>query len=288
MKPRAVIFLALLSSAAHAGPAMSANYAITTGVVDSGGASAASARYSNQGSAGTLGAVSTVASPAGIAKSGYIGQLADAAGLQLTPSPASVNAGQTLQLGASQVLDDGTLIALGPGTVSWGIQSGPLTGITSGGLATAGTVYENTVAVVTGTYGGFSGVLGVTVFNSGFNAWQLKYFGVGNPLAAPGADADGTGQTNLFKYVAGLDPTDPASRFVVAIGPVANQPGQVTITFSPVVTGRSYVVQYCADLVPANWQTLTGATQTINGKSIIVVDPNAGGPRKFYRVQVVY
>jgi hypothetical protein len=41
---------------------------------------------------------------------------------------------------------------------------------------------------------------------------QVQYFGVGttgmgNPLGVPGADADGTGQTNLFKYTAGLNPT---------------------------------------------------------------------------------
>ena len=54
------------------------------------------------------------------------------------------------------------------------------------------------------------------------DAWQIQYFGcVSCPQAAPGADADGTGQNNLFKYEAGLDPTDSNSVLrITAIVPV--------------------------------------------------------------------
>ena len=45
------------------------------------------------------------------------------------------------------------------------------------------------------------------------NSWRMQYFG--DPTATSAAtcatcDFDGTGQDNLFKYVAGLNPTNPA------------------------------------------------------------------------------
>lgn len=52
------------------------------------------------------------------------------------------------------------------------------------------------------------------------DSWQVQYFGQPpNPLAAPNADADGTGQNNLFKFIAGLNPLD-GSRFTLSILPV--------------------------------------------------------------------
>jgi len=55
----------------------------------------------------------------------------------------------------------------------------------------------------------------------------VQFFGQPpNLLAAPGVDVSGTGQTNLFKYAAGLDPLDPNSRFTLTIAPVPD-PGPV-------------------------------------------------------------
>jgi hypothetical protein len=49
--------------------------------------------------------------------------------------------------------------------------------------------------------------------------WMLRYFGhtTGSPTdnSLASDDADGTGQNNLFKYVAGLNPTNPAAVFLV-------------------------------------------------------------------------
>ena len=49
------------------------------------------------------------------------------------------------------------------------------------------------------------------------DSWQAQYFELNNPNAAPNKDVDGTGQNNLFKYVAGLDPTNPTSVFRLKI-----------------------------------------------------------------------
>ena len=74
-------------------------------------------------------------------------------------------------------------------------------------------------------YAGNTGTLALSVLNvntddlPGYlgdgidDAWQVQYFGLNNPQAAPTVDADGTGQTNFFKHIAGLNPLDPNSRF---------------------------------------------------------------------------
>ena len=97
---------------------------------------------------------------------------------------------------------------------------------------------------------------------------------------------DGTGQTNLFKYAAGLNPLDPTSRFMLVIHPVSGQPGQQRIVFSPVVAGRTYTVVSNTRLTDTNWVALTGTTQTDNGQQRTVTDFNAAGPGKFYRVRI--
>jgi hypothetical protein len=53
------------------------------------------------------------------------------------------------------------------------------------------------------------------------DSWMQQYFGHPTGAASDNSratdDADGTSQNNLFKYVAGLDPTDPASVFLINI-----------------------------------------------------------------------
>jgi|GEM_PF-5458646 len=67
-----------------------------------------------------------------------------------------------------------------------------------------------------------------------------------------------------------------------ASGPAAQRP----VSFAPIVAGRRYVVQFANSLSPANWQPLTGASQSENGDTRTVTDPNGTAPRRFYRVLV--
>lgn len=287
----------LLTMNLHAGPRASTSYTVPADSVDSGGTHAASSSYRSEGSLGGISGIATVAAPAETAKSGYLGQIYEVTALQLAATPATINESGTRQLGAAQVLDDGTTLALPAASIGWNVQSGPLTGISSSGLATAGLVGQNTAATVQGSYLGLSGTLGLNVLdtvsdNFGTYAgdglpdsWQLQYFGANNPLAAPTADASGTGQNNLFKYTAGLNPTDPASRFVTSVG---HAPGSHTLTISPRLPDRTYTVQFSTDLSASGWQPLTGATIQDNGQTRTVTDPDAASLRKFYRVQVSY
>ena len=283
----------------------SASYALAAETFDAGGASvlasAGGIYMCKDTSAGGIGALAASDAGAYAARGGYAGQLYEVQGLAVTSPSASVNEGASLPLGAAPLLDDGTLLAaLSSSGVSWSVVSGPVASISPAGVATAATVYQNTSATVraTATTAGLTGTGRFTVLNVNTDdygsyasdgiddAWQVRYFGMNNPQAGPNVDADGTGQTNLFKYLADLNPLDPNSRFVLAISAVPGQPGARTLAFSPVYSGRTYTVQFTDSLTQANWTTLSNAPVSVSGTTETVTDPNATGSRRFYRVQV--
>ena len=219
-------------------------------------------------------------------------------GLTLNAASLNVNEGATVQLAAWQLLDDTSLLAVPAASVAWSVASGPLTGISASGLATAGIVYQNTAATAQGSYLGNTGTLGLTVVNvnpdnfgayagDGMDdAWQVQYFGQPpNANAGPTADFDHTGQTNLFKYIAGLNPLD-GSRFTLSIAKVPGQPLQRNLTFDPVVAGRSYRVTSKLDLNDPAWNVITVSLPTDNGTTRTVSDLNATQEIKFYRIEI--
>jgi hypothetical protein len=163
-----------------------------------------------------------------------------------------------------------------------------------------GTLTYNGVAIGTRPGGSFDysidtntvGQVKLSVTNSvvsdPFVQWQLQYFSCTNcPEAAPTADVTGTGQNNLFKYVTGLDPTNPASIFIFQIASVVGQPNQKNLLYSPVVAGRNYTVKFNTDVVTNGWSSLTGYSGPVtNGSQVTVTDLNATQSNKFYRVSI--
>ncbi len=276
----------------------SANYSIATDTADAGGRRATSAAYTNDGSVGGIAGLSTVAAPAESAKHGYIGQLFEVVGFVVHASPTSVSEGGTRQLAPSHLLDDATLLAITPTLVNWSVISGPIGSISPGGLATAGIVPRDTPASVRGSFGGFIGSLNLTVLDSipdNFGSyagdkigddWQVQYFGLNNPNAAPSRDPDGDGQNNRFEFLAGLIPTDPASVFKLRI----ERTGEKTLViFSPIISGRTYTVTYNHDLsLPPPWPPLPpGFTTTQNGDERTVTELQTQALRqRFYRVEI--
>jgi subtilase family serine protease len=121
--------------------------------------------------------------------------------------------------------------------------------------------------------------------------WRQQYFGgsgmtTGSQSCAT-CDADGTGQNNLFKYVAGLDPTNPASVFVLQIASITGQPNQKNLIFNPEVSGRTYTPQFRTDLVSGAWATLTGFSGPVtNVNQVTVTDLSATNQSKFYRIDI--
>lgn len=291
-----VSLLLILTLPLHAATRTSANYTIATETADSGGRRATSASYTHDGSAGLVSGISTATG--GTAKHGYIAQLFDVTGLVVGASSSDVNEVGTLQISARQLLDDATFLALDAGAVAWSPVSGPIASVSSSGLVTAGTVYQNSPASVQGSFAGFTGSISLNVLDTlpdnfgSYSAdglpdeWQVQYFGQDNPLAGPSKDATGTGQTNLFKYVAGLAPTDPNARFIVRIEPVSGQPAQMKVNFSPRLDGRTYTVKASTSLAAGSWSPLVSMSTTDNGSERTVTDLNATGTKKFYRVDI--
>ncbi|HXJ43639.1 MAG TPA: hypothetical protein VNH18_30430, partial [Bryobacteraceae bacterium] len=123
--------------------------------------------------------------------------------------------------------------------------------------------------------------------------WMLAYFNhptgqfADNSLA--NLDADGTGQNNLFKYSAGLNPIDPTAVFVLNVAGVPNQPSQNNLFFAPVASGRTYTPQFSVDLASGIWTQLTGfAGPMTNGGQVTITDLNATQSNKFYRIHITY
>lgn len=96
----------------------------------------------------------------------------------------------------------------------------------------------------------------------------------------PGDDLDGDGASNLAEYLAGTDPADPASRFVLFIP--ANTAGPVTLRWTT-VPGRLYTVHRTSDL-GAGFTPLPGAVD-LPASQTSYTDPNPPNPA-FYIISV--
>lgn len=290
--------LSLLQAPAASAQRASANYAIVGDTADLGGAASSSASYRQAGSVGGPGG-RTAAANATVVRAGYLGQLFEVTGLSLSAPAAHVAEGATLPLAARQALDDDTFLAVPAQAVAWSVESGPIVSISLSGLATAALVPQDLLAQVRGTYAGRSSLLDLQVLdtlpdNFGTYAgdgiddsWQVQYFGLPpNPLAGPGVDASGTGQTNLFKFIAGLDPLDPHARFTLRVESVPGQPTRKVLSFAPIVAGRTYVVTAKAALSSGPFVPIAVSSPVDAGAQRSQSDDDASGPAKFYRVEI--
>jgi hypothetical protein len=122
--------------------------------------------------------------------------------------------------------------------------------------------------------------------------WRARYFGgygtTTNSLSCAIADPSGTGQNNLFKYIAGLDPTNPASVFVLRIAGVPGWSSRSQLVFSPRWSDRTYVPICCTNLFNGTWPPLTNTSAIDNDAERTITDLNASESAKFYRVQISY
>lgn len=292
--------LALIVAAGvtNAAPRVGGSYTIVAEIEDAAGQRTTGGPYRVDGSIGGLGGLSSIVSPSEVAKHGYIGQLYEVIGLKLGAPSTNLNEAASAQLAAAPMLNDATNLApLNPSTVAWSIASGALASISTSGFATAAAVYQDSPAVIEGAAQGLSGQFTLTILNVNSDnfgsysgdglddGWQVQYFGQNNPNAGPNADPDGDGQNNLFENTAGLIPTDSNSRFTLQIM-AGGSPTSKHLIFNPVVSGRTYLPQSKNDLAPGTWNPLSGTTQSDNGATRTVTDPNATGGKKIYRVQI--
>jgi hypothetical protein len=93
------------------------------------------------------------------------------------------------------------------------------------------------------------------------DSWTTKYFGhatgQGSDLSRATDDADGDGMSNSQEYIAGTDPTDPASVFQLQIFANAS-PTQGPIVSWPAAAGRSYQLQFKTNLADSLWMNVPG------------------------------
>jgi len=170
-------------------------------------------------------------------------------------------------------------------------------GMTPGAVAPPG-VYYGTVTILGGSNIFSSSNLASASFEISLpdsvgdglpDWWRQLYFGgdgtTTNDQSCATCDADATGQDNQFKYVVGLNPTNSASVFALAI---TNDPPPALL-FGPVAAGRVVTPQFSGDLSSGAWQDLTEpiTTQT-NGSEFVLFDPDPSPFQRFYRVQISF
>jgi uncharacterized repeat protein (TIGR03803 family) len=120
--------------------------------------------------------------------------------------------------------------------------------------------------------------------------WRAQYFGANgtttNSQSCASCDADGTGQNNLFKYVAGLNPTNPVSVFVLSVQNVNGQPTRRNLIYDPIAAGRTYTPQFRTNLASGAWKALTGFSASTNINQATITDRSATQASKFYRIGI--
>lgn len=127
---------------------------------------------------------------------------------------------------------------------------------------------------------------------TGKDAWLFTHFTqeqLENPFLESSiwgdhADPDDDMQNNYFEYVAGLDPNDSASKFNSNINNSAS-PGEVEISFSPIVSERSYQVVYRSSLGGTE-SPLTPIDQSNDGNSRTITDSTIVDENRFYRIEI--
>ena len=205
--------------------------------------------------------------------------------LTYATNPAAYTVGMAISLNTPSVKGTVDAYTVSP-ALPPGLMLDPVTGVISGTPEMALGPTTNTVTATNGA-GSTSHDVNVTI-HSRIQAWRQTHFGstanLGN--AADDADADGDGESNLFEFVAGLHPLDAESHFSVRADAVPDQPNRTAIRIRPIVPGRVYTVKCKADLASPIWTDLGGFSVIDNGNERTVIDVDAAGERKYYRVEI--
>jgi autotransporter-associated beta strand protein len=152
-----------------------------------------------------------------------------------------------------------------------------------------------TVMLVVNGPGGVSTNVQVNVVTvvTPFAAWQVQYFGCTDcAQAAPDADPLGKGMSNTNQFLAGLNPTNPASVFRILS--VVQQTTDVVITWAA-GAGRTNAVQATAGDAnggyTTNFSDISGLIILPGGGDVTNSYTDVGGatntPSRYYRIHLV-
>ena len=228
----------------------------------------------------------------------WVGQLYDVTSLAVSTAPGGVDERDTRQMQAEATLDDSTRLMVDPGDVLWSESSPALAGVDEDGLVTAGTVFEDTEANLTGSYQSIHDADGfdLTVFNvtpddfgtyagDGIDDdWQVGYFGLPpNPLAGPTANSDVDRDNNLAEFLGGFDPTDPDSYLQFQLMQVSN--ATTTFRLNRAIPNRIYRLMETSDLASPFSEVLRFSVDTEeDGRTL--QDPEAPEDANFYQLRI--
>ncbi len=110
--------------------------------------------------------------------------------------------------------------------------------------------------------------------------WQFGFNRTNSTDAAGDQDADG--YFNVEEYIAGSNPTNPASYFTVDDIIATSQANVVVVSF----TGRVYSLQFNEDVGTGSWSNITGQVDIPgSGGPLTLIDPESNTGRN-YRIKV--
>lgn len=247
-----------------------------------------------------IGGVSNVTAGQVQTKGNLVGQFYDVDSLAVSAAPGTVDEDSSRQMTALATMDDSTLLAVDAGNVHWTESGAFLTGVDPGGEVTAGVVYQNEPGQnVSGTYFGVSDADGFDLTVVNINAddfgsyagdgidddWQVGYFGLDNPDAAPGENPDHDPFDNEAEFLTGFDPKDPAQFFQVTMGGFSG-PTTAELTLNKVIPGRTYTLRSGTDLM--SFPTTVGTPFSVVSEETdqVLQDTAATGDAKFYLIEV--
>lgn len=289
---KALAFILFNVVVASASAQSSADYRLTTTVLDHAGGTQASADYAQTSTLNVVQGISSDATPS-VHRTGYAGQLYEVQSLQLGPAGASMVEHSTLQLTADAMLDDGTTLNLTAPDIAWTISSGPLTSVTPSGLASSPNVYADGTARVLGTFGSFSELLFINVRNIGnddfglyaadgiLDTWQVTWFGENNANGIATADPDHDGQDNAFESLSGYSPLDAAEFLRTQL--LSWDGAEARLQLSRVVPGTVYDFEISTDLT--TWTQADKHIATAQTEPFVQTLP-ATDATLFFRVQL--
>jgi hypothetical protein len=234
-------------------------------------------------------------------KPNLIGQLYDPRTLAVSAMPATVDERDSRQLTATATLDDETTLAVAATEVVWSEDSEALAGISTAGLVTAASVYQDEPATVHGSHHGIADpdgfsltVLNISSDDFGTYAadgidddWQVGWFGLPpNADAAPAADPDSDQQDNRFEFLSGFSPIDPLARFTLTVVAVDRGAETADLQLNRVIPDRIYTLMASPDLVTPFAAIGTLPAVEDPQTDVIIRDTSATAPRNFYRIGI--
>jgi hypothetical protein len=76
--------------------------------------------------------------------------------------------------------------------------------------------------------------------------------------------------------------------FTLRIQNVSGQPTQKNLSYGPIASGRTYVVQSVTGLVAGAWSSQATSAPQTNGTQVTVTDQSVTNSAKFYRIDIQY